>query len=83
MPVVLLLSLGIGYLCYRPLYDYFQKGLQEADKFASFLINNNQLLMDTDTKLMGFVIFAVVMAVFAMAAAGVSLLNYLIFKLKL
>ena len=83
LPLVVLFSLGIGYLCYKPLFNYFQKAMMEADKKPSFLINNNQLLMDTQAKLVGFVMFAVVMAVLAMTAAGVSLLNYLIFKLKL
>ncbi|MBQ9358104.1 MAG: hypothetical protein IJT95_01015 [Abditibacteriota bacterium] len=83
MPVVILVALGIGYLCYKPLLDYFHKAVMEADRFASFLITSNQLMLDSEAKLMWFVIFAVVMAVFAIAAAGVSLLNYLIFKLKL
>ena len=83
LPVVILVALGIGYLCYQPLLERFHNAVMEADKFASFLINSNQLMLDSEAKLMWFVIFMVVMAVFAMAAAGVSLLNYLIFKLKL
>ena len=83
VPVILVISAGIGYLVYEQLWYFFENAITQIDKFARFLMPNSGSITDTQLPFAVMVGFMVAVSILLAITLMVQLLHYSIFKLKL
>ena len=83
VPVILLISAGIGYLVYEQLWYFFENAITQIDKFARFLMPNSGSITDTHLPFAVMVGFLVAVSILLAITLMVQILHYSIFKLKL
>ena len=83
LPVILLVSAGIGYLVYEQLWYFFDNAITQLDKFARFLMPNSGSITDTHLPFAIMVGFMVAVSILLAITLMVQILHYSIFKLKL
>lgn len=83
LPIMIIISLIIGYGVYYYCWNTFEKAIISVDKFARFLVPNSGSITNMKGALFVLVAFLVLVSIVLVMSLMVQLLHYCIFKLKL
>lgn len=83
LPIIILLSLAIGFCIYKYSWNFFENAIVSVDKFARFLVPNSGSIANMQGALYLLVAFLVVVSIVLLMSLMVQILHYCIFKLKL